>query len=157
MREQINPIQDEQRDDNGPEEISLRGRDMRNPQARRTCDQNDQRIKIKDRQCAERGKNERVPAQSSQKVAMQKLSGRSGCAAGQARTAGEIMKHAARPRQAEREPSRHHRQRAHRDAQPDSFVIKLTGRKPAPRDLHQNLLMLRCAPGANRAKHHCQQ
>ena len=92
MREQINPIQDEQRNDNGPEEISLRARDMRNPQARRACDQNDQRIRIKDRQCAERGKNERVPAQSSQKVAMQKLNSRSGCATSQTWKSGKIMK-----------------------------------------------------------------
>lgn len=111
MHEQINPIKRQQCDDDVAKKISLISRDLRNSQAWRACDQSDKCISIKDRQCAERSKNEWVPAQSTQKVAMQKLHRRSGRAAGQAWTAGEIVKQAARPRQAERKPSRRRRQR----------------------------------------------
>jgi hypothetical protein len=106
MREQVNPIQCQQRDDNSATESFLRVCNLGNSQAWRARDQDDQRISIKDQQCAERGENEWVPAQSGQKMAIQKLNRGSGRAASQARLASEIMKDAMRPWQTQCEPSR---------------------------------------------------
>jgi len=75
MQEEIDPIRDEKRDNCGADKVFLRGRKLRDPQARRARDQNGERISVKDRQSAEGSEDERVPSHCRKKMSVKKLDG----------------------------------------------------------------------------------
>src|SRR2546423_12787014 len=81
MREQINPVHQNDRDDGNADCVFLRPRPSDETQPRRTPDQNDCRIKVEQDQAAERDERERIPKPGCKKVCVQKRAQATGRAA----------------------------------------------------------------------------
>ena len=75
-----------------------------NPQTRRAHHQCRQRVNIEGDYAAKRDEDERIPFERSEKMALKELDPASRHPTGEAWQFREIVKRAARPRQAERQP-----------------------------------------------------
>ena len=62
VQEQITPVCSERSCDQRTDQSFFRGTEFCDAQARRTRDQNNEGVSIKERQSAQRDKNERIPA-----------------------------------------------------------------------------------------------
>ena len=73
MRQQVNPIEREQRNRQITRDTFFPPRQICQPQAWNACYENDESVEIKDRQPAQSGKDERIPLQSGEKTSVKKL------------------------------------------------------------------------------------
>jgi hypothetical protein len=73
MRQQVNPIEREQCNRQITRNTFFPRGEIRQPQARNACYENNESVEIKDRQPAESGKDERIPLQSGEKTSVKKL------------------------------------------------------------------------------------
>jgi hypothetical protein len=73
MRQQVNPIEREQCNRQITRNTFFPRCEIRQPQARNACYENNESVEIKDRQPAESGKDERIPLQSGEKTSVKKL------------------------------------------------------------------------------------
>jgi len=73
MRQQVNPIEREQCNRQITRNTFFPRGEIRQPQARNACYENNESVEIKDRQPAQSGKDERIPLQSGEKTSVKKL------------------------------------------------------------------------------------
>ena len=111
-KQQVSPIQRQQGDNRAANKFPLARVYLRDAQARRAHDEGRKGVDIEQRQPAITKECERVPLKCREKMRVEKCNRRSGCAASEARTAGERVKETDRPGQFQRQPRCRQRQAA---------------------------------------------